>query len=149
MKIYCCGCEKDIEARLTDGKEIYPSRTDLHNLPFWKCDKCGNYVGCHNKTKEKTKPLGCIPTYEIRKLRKEIHKRLDPLWGINKDTRLYLYRELSKHIGREYHTADIRSAEEARNVFLKINRLAENIEKYNRDKQNDKQKNRRNIKTTY
>lgn len=33
MKIYCTGCEEDVEARLTDGQERYPHRPDLeyHN----------------------------------------------------------------------------------------------------------------------
>lgn len=62
MKIYCTGCGKDVQARLTDGAERYPHRPDLYELPFWKCDTCGNYVGCHHKTRAPTKPLGCIAT---------------------------------------------------------------------------------------
>ena len=82
MDIYCCGCNKDTAARLTNGEEIYPHRKDLYSLPFWKCDQCGNYVGCHHKTKNQTKPLGCIPTQEIKNIRKKIHTVLDPLWKI-------------------------------------------------------------------
>jgi len=43
MKIFCCGCGQDIDARLTDGAEIFPYRKDLYSLPFWKCDACGNF----------------------------------------------------------------------------------------------------------
>ena len=78
--IYCCGCGCDVQARLTNGKEIYPHRMDLDEVPFWKCDKCGNYVGCHHKTKQRTSPTGCIPTSEIRALRVQIHNIIDPLW---------------------------------------------------------------------
>lgn len=78
-EIYCCGCEKKVPARLTDGAEIYPHRHDLSGLPFWKCDTCGNFVGCHHKTKNRTRPLGCIPTPEIKEARKRIHSLLDPL----------------------------------------------------------------------
>lgn len=80
--IYCCGCKADVGARLTDGREIYPHRADLAALPFWKCDACGNAVGCHHKTKERTRPLGCIPTPELKTARSHIHRVLDPLWEI-------------------------------------------------------------------
>ena len=66
--IECVECKATVEARLTDGSEIYPHRKDLHKLPFWKCDHCGNFVGCHHKTKKRTRPLGCIPNKEIKKL---------------------------------------------------------------------------------
>jgi hypothetical protein len=60
--IYCCGCKSEVQVRLTDGSEIYPHSPDLHHIPFWKCDACKNYVGCHWKTKDRTRPLGNIPT---------------------------------------------------------------------------------------
>lgn len=117
MRIFCCECKKNIAARLTDGKEIYPHRYDLHSLPFWKCDQCGNYVGCHHKTEKRTKPLGCIPNSEIKKARKEIHKILDPLWQSGYVRRDLLYAAISKHIGWKYHTAKIRDIDEARRIY--------------------------------
>ena len=72
MNIYCTGCEKNVNARLTDGKERYPHRQDLYELPFWVCDNCGGYVGCHHKTNQRTKPLG----YKVlRKRCKDLRKR--------------------------------------------------------------------------
>jgi hypothetical protein len=117
MEIYCCGCEGKVNARLTNGAEIYPHRLDLHEIPFWICNKCGNYVGCQHKTDNRTKPLGCIPTPEIRNARKEIHKILDPLWKSGRVSRKTLYAAISDHIGWKYHTADIRSIDEARKVY--------------------------------
>ena len=117
MLIRCCGCEKKVEARLTNGGEIYPHRPDLKSLPFWKCDACGNYVGCHHKTKNRTQPLGCIPTPEIKNARQHIHKLLDPIWQSGKIKRKELYKILSDSLGWKYHTANIRSVEEARNVY--------------------------------
>ncbi len=117
MNLYCCFCDHDVDARLTDGADIYPHRYDLADLPFWKCDQCGNFVGCHHKTKDRTRPLGCIPTAEIKIARKEVHKILDPLWESGKVNRKAIYAELTKVIGREYHTADIRSVDEARMVY--------------------------------
>lgn len=81
MVIYCCNCGTDVEARLTDGSEVYPHRPDLHNLPFWKHDACGGVVGCHHKTKNRTAPLGCIPSREIKELRKQIHDKHNPPQG--------------------------------------------------------------------
>ena len=120
MIIRCCGCDRKVEARLTDGGEIYPHRTDLKSLPFWKCDGCGNYVGCHHKTKNRTQPLGCIPTPEIKKARQHIHRLLDPIWQSGKAKRRDLYKILSDSLGWKYHTANIRSIDEARKVYRLI-----------------------------
>ncbi len=120
MEIYCCGCEEKVEARLTDGSEIYPHRNDLHELPFWRCAACGNYVGCHHKTKNRTAPLGCIPTPEIRKARQEIHKILDPLWQTRRFKRKELYQKISDVIGWKFHTSKTRSIEECREVYRVI-----------------------------
>ena len=112
MNIYCIACDADINARLTDGKEIYPHRTDLYSLPFWKCDKCGGFVGCHHKTKNRTAPLGNIPNNEIRQARKRIHAVLDPMWKSGNISRKDLYAILTSVIGRQYHTAELKSIEE-------------------------------------
>ena len=115
--IYCCNCAREVDARLTTGKEIYPHRPDLWDLPFWKCDDCGGHVGCHHKTKNLTRPLGCISSPEIIKARKEIHKLIDPLWRGKFITRRKLYQAISEHLGYEYHAGEIRSLEEARKVY--------------------------------
>ena len=119
----CCGCNEKVEARLTNGTEIYPHRPDLHSRMFWKCDTCGNYVGCHHKTKNGTAPLGNIPTPELRNARKHIHALIDPVWKAKKMSRNAIYEALSNKLGWQYHTAMIRSDDEAREVY----RLAQNI----------------------
>jgi len=118
-KIRCCGCNKRrVEARLTNGAEIYPHRKDLHSLPFWKCDDCGNFVGCHHKNKKnKIQPLGCIPTPEIKKKRQKIHLVLDPIWQSGKMKRQEIYNLISEHLGYRYHTATTRSVEECDRVL--------------------------------
>ena len=123
MDIHCCGCSQKVNARLTDGAEIYPHRKDLKSLPFWKCDDCGNYVGCHHKTKNRTRPLGCIPTKELKDARQHIHKVIDRIWQSGGMTRKQLYKRLSDDLGWKYHTANIKSVEEARKVY----RLAKSI----------------------
>jgi hypothetical protein len=127
--IYCCGCNTKVEARLTDGGEIYAHRPDLKSLPFWKCDTCNNFVGCHHKTKNRTRPLGCIPTPEIKNARKHIHSILDPLWksqNNSKRKRKQIYKKITEHIddGYEFHTAQIRDLEKARKVYRYVQILA-------------------------
>ena len=121
--IFCCGCGSEVQARLTDGLECYPHRSDLATLNFWKCDTCGNFVGCHNKSSSPTKPLGCIPTPEIKAARKRIHAVIDPLWQTGKLTREELYAKLSMVVGRQYHTAELRSVEECEFVLKWAGRM--------------------------
>jgi hypothetical protein len=117
-EIYCCGCSERVLARLTDGAEIYPHRRDLSNLPFWRCDTCGNHVGCHHKTSNPTNPLGCIPTPEVKNARQHIHRVLDPIWQSGRMERKAVYAEIAQRLGRKgYHTANIRSVDEARQVY--------------------------------
>lgn len=125
IEIHCCACGKKVDARLTNGAEAYPHRNDLRGLPFWKCDTCGNFVGCHHKTKNRTRPLGCIPTKEIKNARQHIHKILDPLWQSGKFSRRQIYGKISAVIGWEYHTAQIRSVDEAREIYKIVKDIAE------------------------
>lgn len=115
--IHCCGCGRTIAARLTDGREIYPHRPDLADLPFWRCDACGLHVGCHHRTKDRTRPLGVIPTKEISYARGHIHALLDPLWKRRRFSRREVYGLISERLGHEYHTAEIRTLDEARHVY--------------------------------
>ena len=123
MTIYCTGCEQDVEARLTDGRERYSHRPDLADLPFWKCDTCKNYVGCHHKTANRTSPLVCIATPEILDARKKIHALLDPLWKSEKIKRGQAYAFVTNRMIKvtgnqryQYHNGEIRSLEEARHI---------------------------------
>jgi hypothetical protein len=123
MIIFCCQCTRDVDARLTNGKECYPHRNDLHALPFWMCDECRNFVGCHHKSKKPTEPLGCIANRQIKNARKHIHEILDPLWRGGKFTRKEAYKALSDRLGYDYHTADIRSIDEARKIYRIIQQI--------------------------
>jgi len=117
--IFCIACDKEVEALLQSGDMIYPHRPDLKYIPFWKCPTCKGYVGCHHKgDKPSTKPLGCIPTPEITKARREIHKLLDPLWKRGLYKRKKVYSMISEFIGKEYHTGEIRTMDEV--LLVKI-----------------------------
>lgn len=115
--IYCMGCETDVQARLTNGAERYPHRPDLKDLPFWHCDDCKSWVGCHHKTKNPTTPLGILATPEMFEARKAIHKLIDPIWKSGEYDRGRIYSYLSKQIGYQYHTGELRTMEEARKVW--------------------------------
>lgn len=72
----CPHCQ--VPAVLVTGAAIYPHRADLHTKQFWRCERCGAYVGCHPKT---SKPLGVPANAELRRARQLLHDRaLDPLW---------------------------------------------------------------------
>ena len=124
MIIFCCGCNRDVDARLTDAMEIYPHRPDLVNLPFWKCDVCKNYVGCHHKTKNRTNPLGNIPTKELKNARQHIHRILDPIWESGRMPRGKVYAIIAKKIGYQYHTAEIKNINDARRIYAIIKEIA-------------------------
>lgn len=128
MKIYCCPCEADVDCRLVTGKDVYPHRKDLASVTFWRHDKCGNFVGTHHKSMTPLKPLGCIPTKDVKAYRQKIHSALDPLWKTGAFNRKEVYRKISKLIGTDiYHTAEIRTVDEARKVLEAI----ETIEREN------------------
>ena len=116
--LWCCGCQCVVQPRLTNGTQVYPHRPDLSDLPFWMCDGCENYVGCHHKTTDRTRPLGNIPTKDMRNARQHIHRILDPIWKSGKMPRGKLYARIAAELGiEEYHTAEIRTLDDARRVY--------------------------------
>jgi hypothetical protein len=122
--IFCTGCQTEVSARLIDGKEAYSHRPDLSDLPFWKCDTCKNFVGCHHKTKQRTKPLGVIPTNELKKARSHIHRILDPLWKSKRFGRSEIYSLIAEHLQiPEYRTGELKTIEDARKVWHFVNAL--------------------------
>lgn len=116
--IFCCACNAEVQARMGSGAEVYPHRSDLHPVPFWICDGCRNYVGCHwRSTSDPTRPLGVIPTPELRRARQHIHRLIDPLWKRGRIKRSRLYNRISVEFGREFHSADLRTVDEARAAY--------------------------------
>lgn len=125
--IYCCGCETDVNAILKSGKDIYPHRQDLHSLPFWMCPTCKNFVGCHHKTRNRTAPLGCIPTTELKNARRHLHALIDPLWETGLIGRRALYERISAIVGWNYHTAKTRTVDEAREAYKAAQAIAKEL----------------------
>lgn len=130
--IYCCACEKDVQARLTNGEEIYPNRSDLAELPFWRCDKCGNHVSCHHRHHDRSKrldPQGVIATKELKAARSHIHRILDPIWKGRHMKRHRLYRLMAQESGwdGEFHIAEIRSMPEARRAWKAVKKIRKDL----------------------
>lgn len=117
ITIHCCECDTHIIPTLISGKEKYPHRPDLFDIPIWRCDTCGNTVGCHHKSQDRLRPLGCIPSKELQALRIRIHALLDPIWKHKQMPRSAIYSKLTKVLGREYHTAELRTVEEANRII--------------------------------
>ena len=116
--LYCIECQTKVEARLSNGQEVYPHRKDLATLPFWVCDTCGNWVGCHHKTQNPTRPLGCIPNPEMKNARQHIHQLMDSIMATGKISRHQLYCRMSQQLNlQDYHTAELRTIEEARKAY--------------------------------
>lgn len=119
--IYCCGCKKEVNARQTTDNEVY---SNGFGNPIWICDDCGSYVGTHHKCRTApTRPLGVLATPEMRNARKHLHALIDPLWKSGRIKRIYLYRLISDKLGYEYHTAELRTIEEARRVWRIIREI--------------------------
>lgn len=83
-------------AQLVNGKQIYPFRTDLAALKFWRCAPCNAWVGCHPGTE---KPLGILAKAELRKLKSQVHAAFDPTWRNKKRSRTAAYRWLAEGLG--------------------------------------------------
>lgn len=118
--IWCCACNQDVAAQRVDGSAVYPRRPDLADLVFWRCPTCGNHVGTHKGT---CAPLGNIPTPALARARGHIHAILDPLWRSGRIGRSELYAKLSERLGWTYHTAKLRTIEEARQVWKLVRQV--------------------------
>lgn len=124
MKIYCCGCAADVEARLTNGAEIYPHRNDLAELTFWKCDGCGNHVGCHRHTRTATRPLGVIQTPEIRDACQKVRRLIEEVQHFGKVDRGLIFHEVASALGvQRFHPSDLRTIEDCRTAYKTIQQI--------------------------
>ncbi len=112
--IFCVECNKEVIAVRVTGDIIYPHRRDLHLKRFFKCLDCDNYVGTH---RDSGKPLGVIPSKELRKQRMKIHELIDPVWKNGTMKRGEMYQKIKEFLGYEFHTAEIDSMEKAKDIF--------------------------------
>ena len=86
----CPYCGKD--SVLRDSVIIYGKSYGM----VWVCGDypdCDSYVGCHPRTDT---PLGTLANYELRKWRKDTHRKIDALWKTGKHDRSKVYERLAK-----------------------------------------------------
>ena len=129
--IYCVTCQKEVKAYLTKGKEVYPHRPDLAQRDFYKCPECKNFVGCHIGTH---KPLGCIPSKELKQARIKAHNFIDQFWKTKKCSRHKIYKILTDHFGYRYHNGNTKTVKECEEAI-------EVIKKYFAEVKNDMENN--------
>lgn len=123
--IYCCQCNAYVKGLIITGDQLYRSRPDLRNKYFIMCPDCHQYVGCHGRS---TKPLGHIPTPEVRAMRIKIHSVLDPIWKKSYVRRSTVYDLMAKELGLVvYHTAEITSMISALRAYEAAVRIAEHF----------------------
>lgn len=113
--LYCAQCESDVTPVPVSGKVIYPRRKDLWDVEMFKCPHCGNYA---------SESARVIPTPAIRRFRHKIHQIIDPLWRSGVVSRAWVYKEMSKRIGRNFHGGNIRSDEEAVTAYMAARQVA-------------------------
>ena len=68
MLIRCCGCEKKVEARLTDGGEIYPHRADLSHCRFGNVTLVGITWDATTKQRTEHSHLGVFQRLRLKTL---------------------------------------------------------------------------------
>jgi len=95
--VKCDYCGQSAE-RVT-GKEIYPTRFDLHHKTFYRCSPCEAYVGCHPGG---DKPLGRLADSQLRKAKQEAHAAFDPRWRGLHGKRREAYRWLAEGLGIDF-----------------------------------------------
>lgn len=106
----CIECK--IPAVKAYGSEVRPRIKAAAHLRYWVCPECGAYVGCHKPVgryrKKPWVPLGHPASRSVRKLRKQVHQLMDPIWFSGEfegdqqrqqRARRLLYRYLAANMG--------------------------------------------------
>lgn len=131
MNIFCNECDENVDAKLSTGNEIYPHRDDLKDTVYWVCPKCGAYVGTH-KNSEEHKPLGTLAGPELRTWRNWVHKNIDKYWMLGTVSRTNMYKQLSKNMNMQFHTATLKTKEECQQAVEVAKQLFETTQQTKR-----------------
>lgn len=98
--VICPYCNQPAE--WVENKEIY-GRNYGKSYMMYYCRPCDAYVGCHNNTRN---PLGTLANKELRELRKQAHRVIDPFWKEGLIERKHVYSRLRRHFGFHIHVGE-------------------------------------------
>lgn len=111
--MFCVNCQKEVEARILTGADIYGPSTPCAGDKFAMCPDCDNYG---EYTVNKEPPFSVIPTFELRKAYNHIDCHLSALWQWQIMTKAEAEALMSKRLyngERPYRTHEIRTRDEA------------------------------------
>jgi len=104
---------------LVSGSDLFPKRSDLADLWFWRCEPCKAHVGCHEQGAEVrgpggsislsdgTMPFGTLANAALRSARTQAHAVFDPLWQTGRMRRAEAYVWLAEQMGVPFEQAHI------------------------------------------
>ncbi len=115
-KVFCPYCGG--EAEWVENKEIYGKNYGKSYMAYL-CRQDNAFVGCHNNSKH---PLGTMANKELRTWRMKVHAAIDPFWKSGKVSRGYVYSQISRELGFQYHTGES-DIETCKKVLLIAQRL--------------------------
>ena len=118
-RVYCLGCNRLVKALLVKGVDVEPNVNLIADDFFYQCSTCKGYVGCHKNAKNRTEPLGVIPSEHIRQARLRVYNGFCIVAEHHKCTIAVIYKKLAKKIGKRITIAKIKSNDEAIDI-LKI-----------------------------
>ena len=119
-KLFCVQCNDNVDVTLVNGEVICPTMPHTHHNFFYQCNFCANYVGFRENF---NKSFIFIPTPEMRNLKIEIHKIIDPIWQNEILTREEVYNKISERIGKKFHAGSLKSIDEAKYIIYCVKEL--------------------------
>lgn len=123
--MFCLSCQKEIDAEIITGADIYGSRFAFAHFLYARCPKCGNYGECAIKEEQ---PYRVIPDFRMRKAYNHIDGFLDLIWMQNKLSKaevLYRMAGLMYNQKRPYRTHDIENYDDACRAYRMAKKLKE------------------------
>lgn len=115
--MFCVNCQKEVEARIVTGADIYGPHSACRDVPYAMCPDCGNYG---EYTINKEPPFSVIPTFELRKAYNHIDCHFSALWEWQIMTKAEAEALMSKRLyngERPYRTHEIRTRSEAVDAY--------------------------------
>ena len=128
-KVYCCECNKEVDAVLVSGMSIYTHRPELWDKKFYQCPICLNHCRA-GKFPDGYRPLADIASPELRAERQRLHDLFDHLWKINNDPKRsragwykYMACGLYGSAKKKFHFGNLHSFQECKRAEKMIRKI--------------------------